>query len=193
MRLLDMTRSPYVALYFAFESAGESDRALWAVDGIWCSAESARTINDNEGIGLDRAFARVGGAIAELIYGLVYDQPFPSTMFSTFKPFTGVFALEPWKPDPRQAAQQALFLCAANIELGFMDNMAAHSITDYPVLYKFELPTDLRVEAIEQLAMMNVTAATLFPDLGGLARSLRTLTVRRIRNAEAPPPWETNR
>lgn len=71
-----------------------------------------------------------------------------------------------------------------------MQNVAAHSRPTATVLYQFVLPVSLREEAIEQLSMMNVTAATLFPDLGGLARSLRTHTVRRIRNADAAAPWE---
>ena len=40
---------------------------------------------------------------------------------------------------------------------------------------------------------MNVTAATLFPDLGGLARSLRTKPIRRLEPTGALPSslkWE---
>ena len=35
---------------------------------------------------------------------------------------------------------------------------------------QFEMPDDMRAEVLERLANMNVTGATLFPDLAGLAR-----------------------
>ena len=46
-------------------------------------------------------------------------------------------------------------------------------------LYRFTIPAALRDEILERLRRMNVNAATLFPDLAGLARSLRTVTVTR--------------
>jgi hypothetical protein len=187
-RLLDVTRSPYVALYFAFEAATTNDRAVWAIDSTWCLDECAKIMARNESISYEVAFARSTGAQAEVIYSLVHGGPFPRSDFATFKPFAGVFPLDPWKPDSRQSAQQAKFLCAANSALTFIENMAAHSPIPYPVLYKFVLPASFRQEAIEQLSMMNVTAATLFPDLVGLARSLRTHTVRRTRNNSLLPP-----
>ena len=79
--------------------------------------------------------------------------------FSTFKQFSGVLPLDPWKPDPRQSAQ-AMFLCAAD---------PVQSLTR-----GLQVPNadDMRAEVLERLANMSVTAATLFPDLAGLARSL---------------------
>jgi hypothetical protein len=34
--------------------------------------------------------------------------------------------LDPWKPDIRHTAQQALFVCAANPRLSFVENLSAH-------------------------------------------------------------------
>jgi hypothetical protein len=189
-RLLDVTRSPYVALYFAFEASGDSDRALWAIEATWCMAECARIMSTTEGIEMTQALGRATGGQAQVVYSLVHGRAFPDPSFRSFKPFTGIFPVEPWKPDSRQSAQQAMFLCAANADLSFMRNLAAHSKTPYEVLYQFVMPADLREEAIERLSTMNVSAATLFPDLSGLARSLRTYPIRRRRNADAAPPWE---
>jgi hypothetical protein len=124
---------------------------------------------------------RTTGAQAQLVYSLVHRQRHPLPIFQTFKPFNGVFPLDPWKPDTRQSAQQAMFLCAANPELSFLENLGAHPAPVADAIYKLVLPASLREQSLEQLSMMNVTAATLFPDLGGLARSLRTYTVRRSR------------
>lgn len=56
-------------------------------------------------------------------------------------------------------------------------------------LRRFVLPASLREEVLYRLSTMNVTAATLFPDLGGFARSLRTHPLRPRVLAD-PPPWK---
>jgi FRG domain len=191
-RLLDVTRSPYVALFFAFEPAGDSDRAVWAVEQIWCTAECARIMAEAEGKSHDEMVKRTRYAQAQLVRSLVYGLPDPDDpSFASFKRFTGVFPLDPWKPDVRQSAQQAGFLCAANPGLSFVENLTAHQRPAQKLVYRFVLPASLREEVLDQLSIMNVTAATLFPDLGGLARSLRTLPVRRMMSFSDPPPWET--
>jgi hypothetical protein len=86
-----------------------------------------------------------------------------------------------------------MFLCAADVDEPFMENVAWHGRPQGgDVIYKFLLPASLRNEVIERLSTMNVTAATLFPDLGGLARSLRTRTVRRVGDPGALPPPSAN-
>jgi hypothetical protein len=189
-RLLDFTRSAYVGLYFAFESAvTEDSRALWAVDPAWFMADSAQIMLIAEGISHSQAFGRVSGAQAQLVYSLVHGTPYPDPLFNHFQPFSGVFPVDPWKPDARQNAQQATFMCSANVELGFMDNVVSHSTPSAEVLLKFEFPSTLRTEALDHLARMNVSAATLFPDLAGLARSLMTFKVTSdpIIDGEQPP------
>src|SRR5206468_3602005 len=119
----------------------------------------------------------------------------------------------------RQAAQQAMFLCVANPALTFVENLAVNitgprdlrrlvaptssreeelygHVERLPApdsarqdLRRFVLSASLREEALYRLSTMNVTAATLFPDLGGLARSLRTLPLRPSVLAD-PPPWK---
>lgn len=179
-RLLDVTRSPYVALFFAFEAAGSQDRELWAIDPSWCMTESARIMAEGEAKPRDQMFARVAAAQQQLVYSLVHSRPWRDPLFEAFLPFTGVFPVDPWKPDQRQSAQQALFLCLANPRLAFLGNLLAHRDEQRrtPVA-RIVMPATLRVEVLDRLATMNVTAATLFPDLGGLARSLRTVPIRR--------------
>jgi hypothetical protein len=192
-RLLDVTRSPYIALFFAFEPAGGHDRIVWAIDQVWCMGECARIMATTEGTSQDDTFGRVTSHQAELVSCLVRGRNagHGSPAFQSFKKFTGVFPLDPWKPDIRQSAQQALFLCAANPRISFMENLSAHEHPAPPerMLYRFVLPASVRAEALEHLSFMNVTAATLFPDLGGLARSLRTYTVHRPRGSQRPP-WD---
>lgn len=179
-RLLDVTRSPYVALFFAFEASGSQEREIWAIDPGWCMSECARIMAETEGSPLDKMFGRTAGAQLQLVYSLVHGQPFRDPLFTGFLPFTGVFPLDPWKPDQRQSAQQALFLCLANARLPFIENLSVHrdEKARSPVA-RIVMPSALRREVLDRLSTMNVTAGTLFPDLSGLARSLRTLPIRR--------------
>lgn len=70
-----------------------------------------------------------------------------------------------------------MFLCAADAEQSLTRGLQVPNADD------------MRAEVLERLANMNVTAATLFPDLAGLARSLRTLPIRAASVAVASPPW----
>jgi FRG domain-containing protein len=189
-RLLDVTRSPYVALFFAFEPTGNSDRAVWAIEQLWCMTECGRIMAEAEGRPFIDVIGRTRHGQAQLVYSLVHRTPYPDPLFASLKAFNGVFPLDPWKPETRQSAQQAMFLCAANPALTFVENLAALRRPTEKVVYRFVLPASLREEVLEQLSIMNVTAATLFPDLGGLARSLRTHPVRRPTYASIPP-WES--
>jgi hypothetical protein len=186
-RFLDVTRSPHIALFFAFEPSGDEDRAIWAIEHAWCMAACARIMSDAEGVTLNSALERTTGAQAQLVYSLVHRRP----LFLSFKPFTGVFPVDPWKPDARQSAQQAMFLCSANPRLSFVENLAAHAAPDITAVYRFTMPAALRLEVLDRLSIMNVTAATLFPDLGGLARSLRTHTLRRVKSNPGTAPWQS--
>lgn len=186
-RMLDVTRSPFVALYFAFEPPGSAKRALWAVDSSWCANGCAHIMSAAEGISFDRALGRTRDLQAQLVSSLILGSDPNDPEFASFKPFSGILPVDPWNPDPRQSAQQAMFLCVANPAQSFIHNAAAHPPTGSPVMHRFEMPASLREEALEQLSFMNVTAATLFPDLGGLARSLRTYPVRRARTIGSSP------
>jgi hypothetical protein len=185
-RLLDVTRSFYVALFFAMELPGDNNRALWAIDPTWCSAACEKIMADTEGRPMDPQCRRTLSLQAQMVSSLVLKASSNHFLFERFKPFTGVFPLDPWKPETRQSAQQGQFLCVANPSLTFVQNLSAHARPPEPVFYRFILPASLRLEVLEHLAMMNVTAETLFPDLGGLARSLRTVPLRRSRTADIP-------
>jgi FRG domain len=189
-RLLDVSRSPYVALFFAMEPLGNHARALWAIDSAWCQSSCADFMSDGEKLPVDVCLHRLLDQQAQLVYSLVHGEPFPKG-FETFRLFRGVFPVAPGKPDARQAAQQAEFLCPADLSVDFMANLETLSSHDrVPDVWKLVVSPGLRLEILQRLELMNITAATLFPDLGGLARSVRTLTQwQGLPHSATAPAW----
>src|SRR5207237_1139594 len=97
----------------------------WAINDASCMLACAAIMTTKEGTSLATNFGRVSGAQMQLVYSLVHGR-YPDRLFDSFEPFTGVFPVDPWKPDARQAAQQAMFLCVANPALTFVENLAAN-------------------------------------------------------------------
>jgi hypothetical protein len=85
-RLLDVTRSPYVALYFAVRDAlKEADAAVWA---FYCA--NIRTCS------LNRVFEKDPDLRKEI--GRFYD---PRAAFTRQELFSKWFMSEVWYPDPQ--------------------------------------------------------------------------------------------
>lgn len=152
-RLLDFTKSPYVAAYFALESCTEA-AAVFAVNthALWHHAtppgapELAReAIDPRNQENLKR-------------YYLSNQYPI-------------VWPGEPWSMDRRIVAQAGTFMLPGTIADSIEDLLNAYEYKA-PLLAKIVLPLDIRAEAMQALYRMNISSATLFPDLDGLARSI---------------------
>jgi hypothetical protein len=79
---------------------------------------------------------------------------------------------EPYAMNRRLIAQSGTFLVP-----GVLDKSIEEILKEYPnprnTIIKFILPADrVRRKGMQELYRMNITQATLFPDLDGLARSL---------------------
>ena len=147
-RLLDFTWSPYVAAFFALESA-TSDSVVWAINtfivGTYCFGPKIPKGNE-------------------------LPSPQKAMAYYGFDSMEDVAIGEPFFKNQRLIAQSGTFACPFDLNrpvdaiLGRQDNTIA----------KFVLKgSKLRREALNELYRMNITHATLFPDLDGLARSLR--------------------
>ena len=181
-RLLDFTRSFYVALFFALEEA-DGQSAVWAIN--------PGTLFDN----LERKGIPVGESGVE---DFTRANDIVNARRRHDKRPSGVLPVMPrWMSD-RQSLQQGLFLYPENLHWnhGFTENLAAEfdldgnaldrleEIDDVNVmaefgnsrgrlLIKIALPGDVaaRSEIMQHLAKVNINARTLFPGLDGLARS----------------------
>ncbi|MCJ2368219.1 FRG domain-containing protein [Aeromonas dhakensis] len=162
-RLLDWTFSPYVSAYFALaNSTGES--AVWAVDYSWLKMESASIIAKSKTIKSDQA----GGIITDTWFNKLN---FLELIHNDEEKL--IVPMIPKTLNERQIIQQGLFLFGSHKEYSFEGNLLAYKdkgLKDH--LFKFNLDCKLRRDALYDLRLMNITSATLFPGLDGLAQSI---------------------
>jgi hypothetical protein len=148
-RLIDFTWSPYVAAFFALERA-TGDAAVWAVNP-----------------------ARVQSRVSPR------PPRYDPRIRGNFKRYyikgkrRIIWIGEPHTMNRRLIAQSGTFALA-----GVLDEPLDHILSSYPdpesTMVKFILPSKLiRDTGMRELYRMNITWATLFPDLDGLSRSLR--------------------
>ena len=155
-RLLDITWSPYVALFFALERATK-DAAVWAF------LEPA--ISDRESV-----VVRGGEEIRPHDIAIWR----PGNYEDYYLPGNKAFATigKPKIMNKRLIAQSGSFIVP-----GVLGEPIESILSDYPspdqCLVKLVLETkNIRRTAMNRLYAMNITNASLFPDLDGLARSL---------------------
>jgi hypothetical protein len=147
-RLLDFTWSPYVAAFFALE-ASTTDAAVWAINtpklGTHCFGPN--TFDDDWVPKPEETLQRYG-----------------------FENANDVAIGESFFKNQRLIAQSGTFACPFDITRP-IDEILGQS-RDTIAKFVLEGPK-LRKQALSELYRMNLTHATLFPDLDGLARSLR--------------------
>jgi hypothetical protein len=153
-RLLDFTWSPYVAAFFALERA-TSDAVVWGINLplLW---------------DLHHKFKICG---VEVVNADPRDPDlFEKYYLTNSRQF--VWQGDPFRMPQRVVAQSGTFLVTSDLS-PTLDEILA----DYPgsgtLLIKFVFKTDkIRTQAMASLYSMNITNATLFPGLDGLARSM---------------------
>lgn len=153
-RLLDFTWSPYVAAHFALERA-TANAVVWAMNLplLWHIHERRRI--DGVDVGLA--------------------DPRDRTCFEKYylsNKHRFLWQGDPFRMPQRVIAQSGTFLVAGHLGCDIEE-----IIEQYPgkgaLLVKLELDTQkMRRQAMAALYTMNITQATLFPGLDGLARSM---------------------
>ena len=143
-RLLDFTWSPYVAAFFALERT-LNDGVVWALNPTAVSTRRA----------VERMDPRGKGNLAR--YYLTGNQRF-------------IWMGEPQKMNRRLIAQSGTFAVPGVIDVPIEEILSDRDQED--ILAKFVLTNAVREQGMRELYRMNITNATLFPDLDGLGRSM---------------------
>lgn len=142
--LLDWTSSPYVAAFFAFSDAIEM-------------AQSRRDATHVRVFGLTHDFI---ASTSPQVVTVSYLQPYVCSLTISAR------------HNARLLAQQGRFLVTnlSDVE-AFIRHM--ESVDKKTYLYGADIPIKSAPEALEDLAFMGLTAATMFPGLDGVGRMIR--------------------
>lgn len=160
-RLLDWTKSPYVASFIAFENAYKErgEVAIWVLDASWLVDASLHKVKKMD---LDFNLKRIQNDI-EFIGFINSDARV-------------VIPIEPRLMNERLTIQQGIFLIASGRKLSFEKILTEYEeYKSFQHIKKLTIPKSEGVLCLTELNRMNINAATLFPGLDGFARSLRTI------------------
>jgi len=168
VRLLDLSYSPYVALFFALDGVAHGEScSMWAIDHNWCVSRAAELLPGPtwEAFQEDPWGGKTGPTVRQLF----------ATRTQVAVP------MNPFYLDARLAIQQGVLLAPLDL-----------SVNLDTVLQRMDSPAQVcgnvrRIvihclggfleSALGELTRMNVTHTTLLPGIDGLARSLENLVV----------------
>lgn len=160
--MLDATRSPYIAAFFAFSDYLEN-----------IPYRKPRSTH-----------VRVYGFTEQFVASLTQ----PSVMLHYPRPYISPLRVSGLH-NPRLSAQQGEFLVTNIVDLESQIYEIEES-TGYRCLVATDIPTDCAIEALEDLSYMGLTAETMFPGLDGICRMLKQQShfVRRPLETTVEPP-----
>lgn len=161
-RLLDFSRSPYVAAFFAYEQCethNSSHIAIWAININFLKIKSLAALAQHYG----DDFKANGNGINEQLFEKIFYQNNCSL----------VFPVEPFRMNRRYSLQQSIFVSTGNSYESFMEQLRFLGNDIARAVIRIELPADQQKEVLRDLQRMNLNRASLFPDLDGYAASLK--------------------
>lgn len=168
-RLLDFTWSPFVAAFFALESA-TADCAVWAVNFTRLREMEYQFPFEQKPRKAPRPDMPLGFSERKEQETSLNLTNYWRYFLNNSIPF--VAQGEPWNMNQRQIAQSGTFLIPGILHKPIEGILHDH-VDPASVIVKFNLRTEkLRSEAMESLYYMNITNSTLFPGIDGMARSL---------------------
>lgn len=163
-RLLDFTKSPYIAAYFAFENTNDDIEkiGIWIVNRTFLYTAALNFFEKNKTKwSSQKPDSFDDGTFAKVFHDSKRDD------------FNCVFPVESLVQNQRYNLQQSIFLVQGNPNKSFQNQLEfiKPSLLN-EIFMKVTIPTSEKKKAIRDLIQMNITRATLFPGLDGFAKSL---------------------
>lgn len=162
-RLIDFTKLPYVAAYFAFEDKNnESDFvAIWIVNKICFYQKALYYLQEKKMKISDTKHYSFGDSTFTKIFNV-----------SRTGDYDCVIPIESCMMNDRYYLQQSVFLSPSNPYKPFNAQLDFLKDIKEKCLFKLLLPKKDRKKALRDLGKMNISRASLFPGLDGFAKSL---------------------
>lgn len=196
-RLLDFTKSLYVALFMCLNDYNHEKSCIWATNQTYIYQHMANNYREYNKLPGDR------GCITEIDV-FAHSQANVAIRDCSFKYKKDVWLLNPDLCNERLSIQQGLFLMPTNISCPFEENLncSIESLGkdiqhlkipignlikysyderfndrngDIIFQFKINIPHKLYYQLSNMLKSMNITAETLFPGIEGMAKSLSTI------------------
>jgi len=161
-RLLDLTKSPFIAAYFAFEHCPVNDDhsvGIWGINIDYLKNRSIEILSQEFGEALQQS------------KNLINEQLFEKLFYENNKAL--VFPVEPFRMNRRYSLQQSIFVSTGTSKQPFMEQLLFLGEDISKAVIKIELPGCYKKEVMRDLQQMNLHRASLFPDLDGFALSLK--------------------
>lgn len=163
-RLVDFTKSPYIAAFFAFEDSinhGENV-SVWIANKIYFYQKA---INYLEKQGFNN-FDTKHYSFRDNTFKKIFDE-------SQKGELDCIVPIESHLMNERYYLQQSVFLATSNPYKEFSEQLNfLEEILDYSLI-NVQIPRSERKIALRDLEKMNITHASLFPGLDGFAKSLK--------------------
>ena len=195
-RLLDFTKSLFVALYMALDNSFCENSCIWGINKFFINEQAnnlyLKEHNKTSGV---VSYSELEKFIKEKAnYYINFDRP---------KIDKELYIITPSLCNERISKQQGLFIMPSDISVSFMNNLDSvlskadpeierieipikglldYSYTEYGkiaqrdiLLFKINIPKRFKLQLTKLLLQMNITAETLYPGLSGMAKSLSYL------------------
>lgn len=161
-RLLDLTKSPFIAAFFAFEQCHVREDyhiAIWGINVHYLKNRAIEILSEEFNEDLEQS------------KGLIKEDLFQKIFFQNNKML--VFPVEPFRMNRRYSLQQSIFVSPGISDKPLMDQLQFLDSGIEKAVVKIEIPSIYKKEVLRELQQMNLNRASLFPDLDGYASSLR--------------------
>jgi hypothetical protein len=161
-RLLDFSKSPFIAAFFAFEQCEDhldKNTAIWAINTNFLKLRATEMLATH----FEAELKESGNRINEALFAKIFSANAHAL----------VFPVEPFRMNRRYSLQQSIFVSTGTGHQPFMEQLQFLGDAIAKAVIKIELPAALQKEVLRDLLRMNLNRASLFPDLDGYAASLR--------------------